>query len=132
VFVERLDGEADGLLAGEGVEIAADSVHLAGDLRGGARGGALEDHMLDEVRDAVLGGRLVARAGVHPDAHGDAADVRDALGEDEQAVRKDSPADVAGGGSGGDGRGEGCGHIYTIVSQGLEWDGGFSFRLPEL
>jgi hypothetical protein len=56
VLVEDLDVEADGLFAGEGVEIAADGVDLAGDLLGRARGGALEDHVLDEVGDAVSGG----------------------------------------------------------------------------
>jgi hypothetical protein len=53
VLVEDLDVEADGLFAGEGVEVAADGVDLAGDLLGGAGGGALEDHVLDEVGDAV-------------------------------------------------------------------------------
>ncbi len=44
------------LFAGEGVEIAADGVDLAGELLGGAGSGALEDHVLDEVGDAVAGG----------------------------------------------------------------------------
>jgi hypothetical protein len=86
-------------------------------LLGRARGSALEDHVFDEVGDAVLGDGLVARTGVHPDAHGDAADVGDALGENQQAVRKDGAADIAGSGCSGSGRGKGCGHILAIVSQ---------------
>ena len=97
VLVEDLDVEADGLFAGEGVEVAADGVDLAGELLGGAGGGALEDHVLDEVGDAVEGGGLVAGAGVDPDAHGDGADVGHGLGEDEQAVGQAGAADVAGG-----------------------------------
>ncbi len=54
VLVEHLDVEADGLLAGEGVEVAADGVDLAGDVLRGAGGGALEDHVLDEVGEAVF------------------------------------------------------------------------------
>ncbi len=57
VLVEDFDIEADGLFAGEGVEVAADGVDFAGDLLGGAGGGALEDHVLDEVGDAVDRGR---------------------------------------------------------------------------
>ena len=115
VLVEDLDGEADGLFAGEGVEVAADGVDLAGELLGVAGGGALEDHVLDEVGDAVEGGGLVAGAGGDPGAHGDAADVRHGLGEDEEAVGEGGAADVAGGLVEGDGVGaelvcEDCGH----------------------
>ena len=127
ILVEHLDVEADGLFAGEGVEVAADGVDLAGELLGGARGGALEDHVLDEVGDAVEVGGLVAGAGVDPDAHGDGADVGHGLGEDEQAVGQAGAADVAGWRGGGAG-GEGCGHAAPgsprgetfIVSQGLD------------
>ena len=126
IFVQNFDIEADGFFAGEGVEIAADGVDLAGELLGGARGGALEDHVLDEVGDAVEGGGLVARAGGDPDAHGDGADVGDGFGEDEQAVGEDGPADVAGGGCGGeDGGGEGCGHAAPIVLYCFTSDVGF-------
>ncbi len=64
VLVQDFDVEADGLLAGEGVEIAADGVDLAGELLGGARGGAFEDHVLDEVGDAVerAGARRASRS----------------------------------------------------------------------
>jgi hypothetical protein len=101
ILIENLDIEADGFLSGEGVEVAADGVGLAGELLGGTGGGALEDHVLDEVRDAVLGEGFVAGAGVDPDAHGDGTDVGDGFGEDEQAVGQASPANAAGGGWGG-------------------------------
>ena len=79
MFVQHFDIEADRLLTGEGVEIAADGIGLASELLGGARGGAFEDHVLDEVGDAVEGEGLIAGAGVDPDAHGDGADVGDAI-----------------------------------------------------
>jgi hypothetical protein len=44
---------ANGLFAGEGVQIAADGVHLAGDQLGGAGTGALEEHVFHEVGDAI-------------------------------------------------------------------------------
>ena len=95
VLVEHLDVEADGLLAGEGVEIAADGVDFAGDALRGARLGPLEDHVLDEVGDAVQLGHFVARTGAHPHAHGDRADVLHALGEHDEAAGEDGAADVA-------------------------------------
>ena len=51
------------LLAGEGVELAADRVDLACDVAGRrAALGALEEHVLREMGDAVRVGRLVAGA----------------------------------------------------------------------
>ena len=115
VFVEDLDVEADGFFAGEGVEVAADGVDFAGELLGGAGGGALEDHVLEEVGDAVDGERLVARAGVDPDAHGDGAEVRHLLGEDEEAVGQGGGADVAEVRLGGGGVfRQGYGHFFII------------------
>ena len=92
---ERFDVEADRLLAGEGVEIAADRVHLAGDVlrRAGAR--TFEEHVLDEVRDAVGLRGLAARAGFDPDAHGDGAQMLHALGQNDQAVGQYSTAKIA-------------------------------------
>ena len=75
------------LLAGEGVELAADRVDLAGDVtRGRAPLGPLEEHVLGEVRDPVRLGCFVARAGrQHHDArHG--LRVRHRRGQDPQAV----------------------------------------------
>ncbi len=114
VLIEYLDVEADAFLAGEGVQVAADRVDLAGDILCGAAGGAFEDHVLDEVRQPVLFGGLVARAAVDPGAHGDAAHVRHAFGEDQEAVGEGGLADVARGmrRAGGAGLGQcgGCGH----------------------
>ena len=92
---ERFHVEADGFFAGEGVEVAADGVHFAGDLLGGARSCAFEDHVFDEVGDAVDFGRLAAGAGFDPDAHGDGTQMLHALGEDDQAIRQDSTAKIS-------------------------------------
>ena len=68
VLVQHLGVEADHLLGREGVQVASDGVHRAGDVLRRAAGGPLEYHVLDEVRDAVLFGRLLAASGAHPDA----------------------------------------------------------------
>ena len=81
ILIQYFDVEADVLLASECVQVPADGVHLARKLTCVARRRSLEDHVLDEVRDAVQLQRLVARAGANPHAHGDGADVRDALGQ---------------------------------------------------
>ena len=96
VLVQYLDVEADGLFAGEGVEITADGVDLAGDVLGGAAGGSFEDHVLDEVGEAVFFDWLVTGAGVDPGTHGYGAHMRHGLGEDEEAIGEDGAADVAG------------------------------------
>ncbi len=95
VLVEDLDVEADGFFAGEGVEVAADRIHFAGDALRGAGFGALEDHVLDKVRYAVELRDLVTGADAHPDPHRDRADVLHALGEDDEAAGEDSTADIA-------------------------------------
>ncbi len=95
VLVQNLDVETDVLFAGKGIEVAADGVDLAGDLTGGARGCSFEDHVLDEMRDAVDGDGLVARAGVDPGSHGDAAVMRDAFSENDKAVGEGGLADAA-------------------------------------
>ena len=64
VLGRALDVVARVLLAGEGVELAADRVDLAGDVaRRRTVLRPLEEHVLREVRDAVGVLRLVARAG---------------------------------------------------------------------
>jgi hypothetical protein len=98
VVRKRFDAEADGLLAGEGVEIAADGVHFAGNVLRRAGLGALEEHVLDKVRDAVDLRGLIARAGFDPDAHGDRAQMLHAFGEDDEAVGEHGAAQVADGG----------------------------------
>ena len=95
VLVEDFHVEADGFLAGEGVEIASDGVDFAGDALSGARAGALEDHVFDEVGDSVELGDFVTGAGAHPYTHGDGANMLHAFGEDDETVRKDSTANIA-------------------------------------
>jgi hypothetical protein len=92
---QRLDVEADGFFAGEGVQVAADGIHLAGDELGGAGAGALEEHVLDEVGNAVGFGGLAAGAGLDPHAHGDGAEVFHALGQDDQTVWQYGAAKIA-------------------------------------
>ena len=86
VLAEHLGVVAGVLLAGEGVEHAADRVESLGDLRGGALLGALEQQMLDEMRGAVFGRLLVARAVLDPDANRRGNDLRHRLGENAHAV----------------------------------------------
>ena len=86
VLVEHARVVADQLFRREGVEHAADAVGFARDILGGAAGGAFEDHVLDEVGDAVELDGLAARAVLQPYAHGDAADVRHRLSNDDEAV----------------------------------------------
>ena len=89
--VARLGGAFDvvagRLLAGEGVELAADAVDLAGDHPGRrAALGALEEHVLGEVRDAVRLGRLVARPGREHDDAGDGLRGRHGRSQDTSPV----------------------------------------------
>ena len=95
VLGQRLDVEADGLLAGEGVQVAADRVHLAGNVLGGAGAGALEEHVLHKVGDAVGLRRLAAGAGLDPHAHGHRTQVLHALGQHDQAVRQYGAAKIS-------------------------------------
>jgi hypothetical protein len=95
---QRLDVEADGLLAGEGVQVAADRVHLAGNVLRGAGACALEEHVFHKVRDAVGLRRLAPRAGLDPYAHGHGTQMFHALGQDDQAVRQYGAAKVSLGG----------------------------------
>jgi len=86
VLVENLGVEAHQLLAGEGVQVAADRIHRARDLLRRAIRGALEQHVLDEVGDAVAIRGLAPRAGGDPHAHRNRAHVRHSLGNDAQAI----------------------------------------------
>ena len=62
--------------------------------------GALEDQMLDEVGDPAAVGRLVTGPGLHPDAHGDRADMGHPLRDEPDPVGQDvfrySPSRLAG------------------------------------
>ncbi len=98
VLGQRLDVEADGLLAGEGVQVAADGVHLPGNLLRGAGAGALEEHVLHKVGDAVHLRRLAAGAGFDPHPHGHRTHVLHPLGQHDQAVRQYGAAKISLGG----------------------------------
>jgi len=95
VLGERLDGEADGFLAGEGVEVAADRVHLAGDVQRRPRTRPFEEHVLDKMRNAVGLGRFATGPGFNPYTHGDRPQVLHALGQHDQAVGKLSAAEIS-------------------------------------
>ena len=69
--------EAGALLGGVGVHLAADGVHLHGQVGGGAAAGPLEGHVLDEVGGPVLLGALMAGAGPHKKSQGGGADAGD-------------------------------------------------------
>ncbi len=84
-----LDVVARVLLAGEGVELAADPVDLGRDVaRRRAPLGALEEHVLGEVGDAADLGRLVARAGREHDEARDRLRLRHRRREHANAVRQ--------------------------------------------
>jgi len=95
MLVENFNVEADALLGGEGVHVAADRIDLAGNGLGGARFRALENHVLDEVRNAVPFGIFVARAGLQPNADRDRTDVRHLLGNDGEAIRQNLTTNAA-------------------------------------
>ena len=69
--------EAGALLGGVGVHLAADGVHLHGQVGGGAAAGPLEGHVLNEVGGPVLFSALVAGAGSHKKSQGGGADAGD-------------------------------------------------------
>ena len=86
VLVEHLHVIAGVLLRGEGVDLAANGVHLLGDAFSGAASRALEQHVLDEVRDARMRLGLVPRATSQPDADADGTHVRHSLGDETDTV----------------------------------------------
>src|SRR6266704_5268577 len=82
-----LDVVAGVLLAGEGVELAADPVDLGADVaRGRPPLRPLEEHVLGEVRDPVRFARLVARARRQHDHAGDRGRLRHRGEQDAQPV----------------------------------------------
>ncbi len=96
MFVQHLHVEADLLLGGEGVQHAADGIHLAGDGFGGAALGTLEDHVLHEVGKAVFVRSFAAGAVADPNSNGNRADVRHGLRNGDEAVGKDLLPDMPG------------------------------------
>src|SRR5438132_876838 len=89
MFVENLRVETDGLFASECVHVAADGVHLAGDVECAAVSRPLEDHMFHKVRDAVHFRMLMAGAGLDPYPNGHRTDVFHALSQNGETVGKD-------------------------------------------
>ena len=85
---KRLDVEADSLLAGKGVQIAANRVHLAGDMLGAAGARSLEEHVLHKMADAVGLGWLAPGAGLDPYPHGHGSKMIHAFGQYDQPVRQ--------------------------------------------
>ena len=86
VLVDDLGVIAGALLGGKRVHLAADRVHLFGDLHGAALLCALEEHVLDEVRQAVFPARLKHRSRADPQPHADGAEMRDFFGDHAKAV----------------------------------------------
>ncbi len=95
VLVEHLHVEADGLLAGKRVQVAADAVDLARNVLRGPVRSALKDHVLDKMRDPVHFRRFVARARADPRTHRDRAHVRHFLGQHDHAVRERGAANIS-------------------------------------
>jgi hypothetical protein len=96
MLVEHLDVETDTLLRGEGIHVAANRIHLAGDRLGGTRFRSLEHHVLDKVRDAVKFRLLIARARLQPDTDRNGTNVRHLFGDNGQAVGEDLSTNAAG------------------------------------
>ena len=68
--------EAGVFLVGEGIEIATDPLDILRNPRGRPSSRSLEEHVLDEVGGPILAGSLVSPAGVDPNAHRHAGQVR--------------------------------------------------------
>ena len=75
MLIQDFNVEADGFFAGEGVHVAADGIHLAGNVTRRACLGPFKDHVLGEVRNAIQLRRLIARTGLHPNSNGNGTDV---------------------------------------------------------
>ena len=86
VLVQTAGVKTGVLLGGIGVHLAADGVHIPGQLGGGAPLGALEEHVLDKVGRAVLPLALVAGAHPHKKAQSGGAGPGDLLREQPRAV----------------------------------------------
>jgi hypothetical protein len=99
MLVQNLGVEADLFLGGESIQHATDRIHFACNGFGGAALGAFEDHVFQKVGEAVFFRDFAAGAIADPDAYGDGADVRHGLGDDNEAVGKNVPVNVAGVGS---------------------------------
>ena len=94
MFVENFNVEADALLGSEGIHVAANGIHLAGDVFGGAVLGAFEDHVFDEMRDTIPLRVFVARAGFYPDTDRDGANMLHLLGDHSETVGQNLAPDL--------------------------------------
>ena len=74
------------VLGRAGVELAAQTVCVGGDLQRRAPLGSLEGHMLHEMGETFLGGRFHHGARVHPQPHGYGGKVGERFSNDTQAV----------------------------------------------
>ena len=94
VLLQHL-GVVGGVFArGVGVEVAADRLDLLGDGARVAPPGPLERHVLEQVRDAGRSRRLVAGAGLDPDADRGGLDPIHRVGRDPQAVGQGRDTDA--------------------------------------
>ena len=86
VVIQDFGTVTDDFLTRKGIQVAADGVHLLGNLFGRAPAGALEQQVLDEMSHTVQFRRFAAGARLHPDPHGNGTDMRHALGENGEPI----------------------------------------------
>ena len=81
------------IFGGEGVDVAAETLDIRGNLPRRSIFGPFEEEVFDEeMRDAAFGLRLMPAADTHPEARRDAAHVRHLNGSDSSAIGKSSQA----------------------------------------
>ena len=86
ILIDYLGVVAGAILAGKGVELTADLVHLLGDLPRAARLRAVEHHMLNEMGKAVFFRPLIHGAYPNPTPDGATPDMCQFFSHDAQAV----------------------------------------------
>ena len=87
--VQDLGMVAGVLHGGEGIVVTTNGIELFSDLIGAAAGRPLKDHVFDEMTQSVLFIIFIPGAHIHPDSHGDGANVGYLLRDDFDAVLKD-------------------------------------------
>src|SRR5579863_532208 len=95
MLVEHFDAEADALFGGEGVDVAADGIHLTRNFFCRAMLGPFEDHVLDEMRNPVPVLVFVTRAGLDPNPDADGADMLHLFSDDGQPIGQRGASDIA-------------------------------------
>ena len=68
------------------VHVAADRIHLAGDILRRTSRGALEEHVLDKMRDAVSLWLLVPGASLDPDSNRGRTNLLHLLSQNDEAI----------------------------------------------